>query len=669
MSNSKSQTAKYSRLDAAHLLLSGAQLTSDAEPWLSAMQFDVPADPLVGQDRPVAAVAQAQATSSPFSHAFLALPAGMIALDVVEALAEQQAWSSERMLDWVYLANPEDDCAPLCISLPPGTAQQALTDLWHFLETPVPERSSVLEILNERYKSLGYRHYLEQIQEKVFDDIPGSELATVIVSHEQPKAWVYCDRVTQSSLFGDIRIQNVEGQLNTELHLIRPGALLKANGGTLVINANELLTHGELWSFLKHILRTGWFTWQQPLSNMPAGSVLLHYEPEPIPIDLKVLLVGSRDLFTQLRELDREFDNFFPFLAEFSSFFPVHKFGPQPYAAFLRYLENKARSLPLSSTALHTFLNQSAEMTEHQNELSLDAIALIQLLEEANVWARKSGMQEINEHAMEQAIQARSERERLLAELNYQAILERQIIIDTEGEVIGQINGLTVVSMAGVEFGEPSRITATVHYGDGDIIDIERKSELGGNIHTKGIMILTAYLANLFARQEAMPLSATVVFEQSYHEVDGDSASLAELCCLISALSETPIDQRIAVTGAIDQFGNVQAIGGINEKIHGYFEICKLRGLTGMHGVIVPKSNIVNLHLNREIKTAVAAGQFSVYAVSHATQAFELLMGLPCGDSQDETQDSLFGRVKGRLEDALSHQHANESSWWQRLFK
>lgn len=669
MSESKPASADYSRHQATHLLLPPTQLKSDAGAWLRDMITEAPADPLVGQSRAIRAVEQAQATRSAFSHAFLSVPAGMITADIIHALAERQEWSSADMLDWVYLANPEDERAPLCVSLPAGTAEQALVDLWNYLETPTTERESVRESLAARYNSVAYRHYLELIAEKQFDDIPGSELASVIVSHMKAEPWVYCDRVTQSSLFGDIRVQNVEGQLNTELHLIRPGALLKANGGTLVINANELLTQGELWSFLKHVLRTGWFTWQQPLSAATGAAALLHYEPEPIPIHVKVLLVGSRDLFAQLRELDREFDNFFPYFAEFCSFFPVHQHGAAPYSAFIRYIESKARCVPLTQDAMLALLNQSAEMTEHQNELSLDAIALIQLLEEADVYARKAGVHSIDAEFIEQAIEAREYRERLLAELNWQAILERQITIDTEGEVVGQINGLTVVSMAGVEFGEPSRITATVHYGDGDIIDIERKSELSGNIHTKGIMILTAYLANLFARQEPMPLSATVVFEQSYHEVDGDSASLAELCCLISALSDTAIDQSIAVTGAIDQFGNVQAIGGINEKIHGYFEICKLRGLTGRHAVIVPKSNVVNLHLRSDVQAAVAAGQFSVYAVNHATEAFELLMGTPCGDAGTEASDTLFGRIYHRLQDTLAQQHPSRPSWWRRLFE
>lgn len=222
---------------------------------------------------------------------------------------------------------------------------------------------------------------------------------------------------------------------------------------------------------------------------------------------------------------------------------------------------------------------------------------------------------------------------------------------------MGQVNGLTVVSVAGVEFGEPSRITATIHYGDGDIIDIERKSELSGNIHTKGVMILSAYLAHHFARHEPMSVSATVVFEQSYHEVDGDSASLGELCCLISALADVPFKQSVALTGAIDQFGQVQAIGGVNEKIEGFFDLCALRGLDGSHRVLIPESNQKQLVLRPDIVQAVEQGQFHIHTVDHVDEALSYLCDMPVKD--------LYRQVK------LNAHHEQESenrSWWQRWF-
>ncbi|EGN75802.1 Putative ATP-dependent protease [Idiomarina sp. A28L] len=652
---------------AKHLKLPVTQLIAATDKWLNEYPDTdtIKANPLIGQDRAVTAVARGQQIRSTLSHIYMALPPGVIVDDVVQRMCAEQGWTSSAMRDWVYLANPEDERAPICISLPAGTAEAALIGLWEYLEKLPNERKETFERLVQTYASVEFRHYLELVADKLFDDIPGTELASVVVSHTEPQPWYYCDRVSQASLFGDIRLQSIEGTISAELHLIRPGALLKANGGTLVVHALQLLNQPELWQQLKHILRTGLYEWEQPATTQTA----IHYEPSPIPVDVKVILAGGRELYSQLQDYDPEFSNLFPYFAEFSSFYPTQNKSAAPYFNFLAYVQDRARCRPLDRSALAALLEISARSTEHQYELSLDAVALIQLLEEAEVLASLDGQPKISETHILQAQLEAENRDRLLAELNWQSILEQQVQIDTEGFVNGQINGLTVVGMGGVEFGEPSRITATVHYGDGDIIDIERKAELSGNIHTKGIMILTAYLANLFAKQDPMPLSATLVFEQSYHEVDGDSASLAELCCLISALSETPIDQSIAVTGAIDQFGNVQAIGGINQKIQGYFEICKRRGLTGHHAVIVPKSNVVNIHLSEEIRQAVSDGLFSVYAVSHITEAFELLMNTPCGEATATDKEGLFGRIHQRLLAVTASQHQPIESWWQRIFK
>lgn len=237
-------------------------------------------------------------------------------------------------------------------------------------------------------------------------------------------------------------------------------------------------------------------------------------------------------------------------------------------------------------------------------------------------------------------------------------ILEGQVYIETSGSVVGQVNGLTVVTMGGAEFGEPTRITATVHYGDGDIIDIDRKSELSGSIHTKGVMILSAYIANVFARSEEMRLSATIVFEQSYYEVDGDSASLAELCCLLSALAEAPIAQGLAITGAVDQFGRVQAIGAVNEKIEGHFALCQERGFDGKQGVIIPSANLSQLNLEPDVIAAVVAGHYHVYAIDDVAEALTLLTG--------EKQNQLYARIEKRL-DELQHCEP-EQPWYKRIW-
>ncbi|WP_113905873.1 Lon protease family protein [Aliidiomarina celeris] len=644
-------------------------LSSQPERWLAQKEENsstpLYASALIGQERALLALSQSMRSRSSYGHAYLALPAGIVVSDVLQETAQLQQWPVRNQCDWVYLANPDDPHAPLCISLPLGSAEPAITGLWELLNQPIGNRKGIADELRKLYPSTPFSHYLELIENKAFEDLPGNELANIIVTHKQEApGYVFCDRVTADRLFGDIRLQSVEGTVSAELHLIRPGAILKANGGTLVIDAAELLQDPKLWRQLKHALRQKRFEWPQP----GEGQTAVFYEPEPVPLDLKVILTGPSYLFNQLDELDPDFSNFFPYIADFTASVNIEKITPSAYLSYLSYVQNKTGHRDLEQSGLHALLRYASSLCEHQYELCLDTVRLMQLLEEADAVANDEHSSMITAQHIHEVEKRQRFRGSRIAEMSWQNILEQQIQIDTSGTTIGQINGLTVVTMAGAEFGEPSRITATVHYGDGDIIDIERKSELSGSIHTKGVMILTAYLANLFAQRDPMPLSATLVFEQSYHEVDGDSASLAELCCLLSALGEQPIRQSIAVTGAIDQFGNVQAVGGINEKISGYFKICERRGLDGSHGVIVPLSNRLNLHLPQNIIKAVENGLFNVYAVKHVTEAVELLMGVECGDPGSITEQTLFGRIRQRLKDFHDDERPRHRSLFSRWF-
>lgn len=644
-------------------------LTANSKRWLNANsppEYSGKAQVLAGQSRALLALQQAIRSRSSYSHAYMALPPGLITEDVIRAVARKQEWTVRNQYDWVYLANPADANSPICVWLPLGTAEKALTGLWELLNTAPQDRAPIIDQLNGLYPSTSFSRYLSVIEFKTFDDLPGSELANIIVSHKPDAApWVYCDRVTRERLFGDIRIQSVEGTISSELHLIRPGDLLHANGGTLVIDANELLLEPKLWRQLKHVLRRKRFDWAQP----GEGQTAIFYSPEPVPLDVKVILTGDAVLFSQLDELDSDFSNYFPFFADFSGIFQPEKEDFSHYLGFLTYIRDQVGHRPLNEEGLSALLRYSSSLCEHQSELSLDAVRLMQLLGEAENLADEEKSSFITAKHIHSVEKQQRDRASRIAEMSWQNIIEDQIQIDTSGQVIGQINGLTVVSVAGAEFGEPSRITASVHYGDGDIIDIERKSELSGSIHTKGVMILTAYLANLFAQKEPMPLSATLVFEQSYHEVDGDSASLAELCCLLSALGDVPIQQSLAVTGAIDQFGNVQAVGGINEKIEGYFQVCQHRGLNGEHGVILPASNRMNLHLSQDILDAVEEGKFHIYAVKHVTEAVDLLMGIACGTPHAPDEQHLFGRIQKRLRELQDiHLDDEPSGFFSRLF-
>lgn len=645
------QTRQYAQQLSVH------QLRADSSQWLEKRPDELTLDPLAGQRRALDAIARAQSIHGHHAHAFAVVPAGIDTEQTFSAIAAQQKWSTHDLHDWVYVVNPDDDTQPICLHLPAGSSKAIIERLWALLDTDIDERAPLLNSLQEQFNWPPLHRYLQRIADKKFEDLPGNELANIVVTQESNNAWHYCSQVTETELFGQIRLQTIAGTVSSELHLIQPGALLKANGGTLVIDAEQLLRHGEFWHRLKHVLKRGEFRWTPP------EQAAAFYQPQPVPIALKVILAGSRALLAQLRDLDADFMNLFPYLADFTEHFKADKYPVSDYFNYLAYVQQRAEHRPLTEAALRRLLAISSSFTEHQNELSLDTIRLQQLLQEADSIAAEQRNQRIDEDNLLAAVACFHEREYYLAEMSRQGILEEQVKIDTTGAVVGQINGLTVVTMGGSEFGEPSRITATVHYGDGDIIDIERKSELSGNIHTKGVMILMAYLANLFAGRDPMPLSATLVFEQSYHEVDGDSASMAELCCLMSALSDTPIQQALAVTGAIDQFGNVQAIGGVNEKIEGFFRLCKHRGFAPGQGVVIPHSNQINLHLSDELVQAVAAGQFSIYTVKHVTEAFELLMGIPCGSSESFDTNFLFGKVQQRIKAA--HHHDEHDPWWK----
>lgn len=628
-------------------------LRPDTSKWLQQRPSECGENLLVGQQRAISALTQSLRQVGCYANAFAIIPSGLPKAQVLESFFQQQQWSHSQWFDWLYLADPDDPLRPLCVNVPSGTANEVMDALVEFVQLDPSNRSDQQQDLLSRFDTRAWRDYLQRIEGKSIDDFASDQLASVIVGHKHPAPFYLCDRVSETRLFGQIGVQSIAGTVRSDLHLIEPGLIHKANGGVLALEVNQLLDDLSLWRRLKDTLLSGWFEWPQP---EPSNGVTYFYRPQPVPINLKVILLGNRHEYGQLREYDEDFDHIFPFLADFHRDFPLYREPIADYFQYLQYVWQQADVLPLDNTGYSALLCASARRTEFQQELSLDSIYLLQLLKEANDIAANTSKTQIDEDCIEQALAAQREREGQLAELSRRSMLENQVRIDTAGEMVGQLNGLTVITIGGCEFGEPSRITATIHYGDGDIIDIERKSDMSGNIHTKGVMILSAYLASQFARHEPMSVSATIVFEQSYFEVDGDSASMAELCCLISALADAPLQQALAVTGAMDQFGNVQAIGAVNEKIEGYFELCKERGLDGKHGVIIPAANQDQLNLSPEVIKAVTAGDFSVYAVEHVEQALELLTGL--------NKSELFRKVQQRIHD----DDVSERSWWRRLF-
>jgi lon-related putative ATP-dependent protease len=434
---------------------------------------------------------------------------------------------------------------------------------------------------------------------------------------------------TYQNLFGRIEYSSEQGTLVTSYRRICAGSLHRANGGYLILDAEKLLTHPFAWEGLKRALQAGKIEIESPYSDLGINTTTL--KPEVIPLNVKVILVGSREIYYLLEELDSEFNEMFKILADFDPYIPRDAVSMQQFTQLMNRHAKDAGANPLTRTAIEALIEHSCRLAENQHHFSARITESLDIIGEANLFSIKANHDRIDRAHVEQALTAREFRNGRLAEMMLEEMLDGTVLIDTEGAAVGKINGLTVLEIGGSSFGAPARITATVYPGSRGIVDIEREAELGKEIHSKGVMILTGYLGHIYAQQFPLAISASIAIEQSYGEVDGDSASLAELCCLISALTRIPIKQSFAVTGSINQYGEVQAVGGVNEKIEGYFRLCKARGLVGHHAAIIPAANKRNLVLKQEVIDAVAKGEFSIYAVTSVDETLELLTGQQAG--------------------------------------
>lgn len=464
------------------------------------------------------------------------------------------------------------------------------------------------------------------------------------------------DMPTHNNLVGHLENVTYMGTVATDFSLIRPGALHRANGGFLILDAGKLLQQPYAWDGLKLALRTGCLridTLEKQLTL--SGNVSL--EPEPMTLNVTIALLGDAEQYYLLQRFDPDFGELFKVLAEFESDMPRNEENETLYARLISSMVKEDDLLPLSRDALMKVIEVGARQAEHQNRLSLNAADLKHLLREAHYCATSEQKEQIDAQSVDQALTGREYRSGHIRERMFNNIHDGTILIDTEGEKVGQVNGLTVLRIGESEFGQPSRITATVRYGNGEVLDIERSVHLGGALHSKGVMILSSFLNAQFGADESLPLSASLGFEQSYNGVDGDSASLGELVCLLSAMSGIPVKQSLAVTGSMNQFGEVQPIGGVNEKIEGFFATCTERGLTGDQGVIIPVQNIDNLMLSDAVIDACAEGQFAIYAVEHAEQAIKLMTGVPAGTANEKghfARSSLYGKIEQRLKSLRS---------------
>jgi lon-related putative ATP-dependent protease len=436
---------------------------------------------------------------------------------------------------------------------------------------------------------------------------------------------VYESHPTYQNLFGRIEYVSDQGTLVTTYRRICAGSLHRANGGYLILDAEEVLTYPFVWEGLKRALQSGLIEIETPYSEFGINTITL--KPEVIPLNIKIILFGSRQMYYLLEEMDSEFNEMFRVLADFDDNIVLNDESMQQFAALMQNHTNNLGMKPLSHKALERLIEYSCRLSENQQRLSAHVKDCLEIISETNFLSEKDGDSVISREQIQQALNAREARHSRISEEILEEMLEGTILIDTSGDAIGKINGLTVLEIGGSSFGAPARITTTVHSGSRGIVDIEREAELGQAIHSKGVLILTGYLGHCYAQQFSLAISASIAMEQSYGYIDGDSASLAELCCLISALTRTPIKQSFAVTGSINQYGEVQAIGGVNEKIEGFFRLCDARGLTGEQGVIIPASNKRNLMLKQEVIDAVEKNLFSIYVVHNVNETLELLMG------------------------------------------
>jgi predicted ATP-dependent protease len=447
---------------------------------------------------------------------------------------------------------------------------------------------------------------------------------------------IYEPHPIYQNLFGRIEYVSDQGTLVTNYQKICAGSLHRANGGYLILDAEKLLTYPFVWEGLKRALQSSRIEIESPYSELGVNTITL--KPEVIPLNVKVILVGSRDIYYLLEEMDSEFNEMFRILADFDNYIPRTNESMQGFAMLMRKQAADSGAKSLSHEAIESLIEHSCRLAENQHHFSAHIKDSLDIIAEANLFCKQAQHHQIDRYHIEQALSAREHRNGRLSQAILEEMLDGTILIDTHGEAIGKINGLTVLEIGGSSFGAPARITTTVYPGSRGIVDIEREAELGQAIHSKGVMILTGYLGHSYAQQFPLAVSASIAIEQSYGYIDGDSASLAELCCLISALTRTPVIQSFAVTGSVNQYGEVQAVGGINEKIEGYFRLCQARGLDGQHAVIIPVANKRNLMLKQEVIDAVANGLFAVYAVASVNETLELLTGHIAGEANEEGQ-------------------------------
>ena len=560
----------------------------------------------------------------------------------------------------LQIGDLEDEARDLVSELNRDIAKQVIIPRIEHISNKFPQVKQL-----EQYLKLYAEDIIENVetvleQEEIdfspaqFNRVPARYQANLVISNKPNSGApvIFEDFPTHYNLLGHVEQLTQQGTISTDFTLIRPGALHRSNGGFLMLEAEQLLEQPYAWQGLKRAIKSG----QIKLSSLEhmltlTGSISI--EPASIPLQLKVVLMAEPEIYYEILEVEPELGSIFKIRADFTDTLQRNDENEQAYMHLIADYVQSSKLLPFDRSALAALLTDSSRQAEDQSSLSLHALTLGDLIHESHHHASKAEASIVTAEHINTALKHRQYRLGYLRELYWQDLSRGTQLIETRGHRLGQINALSVIHYADVEFGLPSRLTASVYQGGGDILDIERSVELGGSLHAKGVLLMSSFLKAHFGREQTLHFSAALAFEQSYGQVDGDSATVAELSALISAISQLPIDQSWAITGSMNQLGQVQPIGGVNAKIEGFFDACKLQGLTGKQGVIIPRQNMQHLMLRQDVIDAVSSGQFHIHAISTIDQALEILMAHPVGELNKKgryTKGSIYAAVMEQLE-------------------
>jgi lon-related putative ATP-dependent protease len=455
---------------------------------------------------------------------------------------------------------------------------------------------------------------------------------------------------TYHNVFGQIEKRAHMGTIITDFTMVQAGSLLRANGGYLIMEIESILMNQFVWEALKRALQNKLLFIEDLASGLGYGTSSLR--PEPVPLEVKVVLLGSYHLFHMLQNYDSKFNKIFKVRADFDHEVEKNQDNIQNYARFIARACKEEGLLPLTPKGIAAIVEYGQKYISNINKLSLRFGAIMGVLKEADYWARKKDKNQVSDKDVIKAFNEYRFRYNLYEEKIHESYVDDTIMIDVEGDVAGQVNALFIFQIGDIMFGRPSRITAETYMGKQGVINIEREAKLSGKTHDKGVLILSGYLGRTFAQNYPLSLSISITFEQSYSGIDGDSASSTELYAVISSLSDIPIHQGIAITGSVNQKGKIQAIGGVNQKIEGFFDVCKSKGLTGKQGVLIPRANVNNLMLKKDVVDAVKKGQFHIYQVSTVEEGIEILTDVPAGTPDQEgnfPEGTVYSKVQEKL--------------------